>query len=109
MSTTVSVSDVQTALAESRISSAVLSEADIESLLRMCVYDGTLEMYNSGYRARIVKEDKSAVAFEEITQAPCGICPVAKYCAPDAVINPQQCEYFDHWLKGETTFSGASV
>jgi DNA-directed RNA polymerase III subunit RPC6 len=109
MSTVVSVSDVQQALAQSNISSTVLTHSDIHSLLRMCIYDGTLEMYRAGYRAiPTAGSDANESQLEEVTQSPCGICPVAKFCAPDSVISPQNCEYYASWLSGETSFCGSA-
>lgn len=34
-----------------------------------------------------------------LTQAPCGRCPVFELCHEDGPVNPQECTYFEQWLK----------
>lgn len=34
-----------------------------------------------------------------LTQSPCGRCPVLDLCHQDGPVNPQECIYFEQWLK----------
>ena len=102
---------VQIALEESAISQMPLSESDVKTLLSMCVYDGTLDKMPGGIesfriasRAPPVRDGVKSTWPDSITESPCGVCPVYKRCTEGAIINPQECHYFDAWLKGEKQF-----
>lgn len=113
----VTAAQVQVALEESAISQMPLSESDVRTLLSMCVYDGTLDrMPGAPETFRIASRAPPHAAAmsgytgskqgwpDHITAAPCGVCPVFKRCTEGAIINPQECHYFDAWLKGENQF-----
>lgn len=122
----VSAAQVQQALEESAISAMPLSEPDVRTLLLMCVYDGALEklpglpeqfrLSSRGFRKRFGQMSASAANApkdrpqgvesemgEFLTQSPCGICPVYKRCTEGAIINPQDCHYYDAWVRGEAS------
>ncbi|KAF2151676.1 RNA polymerase Rpc34 [Myriangium duriaei CBS 260.36] len=97
--------------------SASLTQEDIQGLLDVLALDGRIEKVGvSGYRT--VKGIKGATdamkngytggsvadAGEEgegtgLTQTPCGRCPVYNLCQEGGPVNPQNCEYYELWLK----------
>jgi DNA-directed RNA polymerase III subunit RPC6 len=104
---------------------SVLSEADVQALVDVLVYDGLVEPVvvaaRRGYRlARIPRQslerwsagrpdDGSAAAVvkergmpepypSSLVEAPCGRCPVFDLCEEGGPVAPSNCVYFQQWL-----------
>jgi DNA-directed RNA polymerase III subunit RPC6 len=105
-----------------------LSNADVQQLMDVLVYDGLVEPIRVGSRKgfRVVRPtrqgfaqwprqvpqeepgggidlDKLVVGAEPmsngLTEAPCGRCPVFEICEEGGPVNPSNCVYFERWLE----------
>jgi len=102
--------------------SSVLSEADVQVLVDVLVYDGLLEAVQiagrKGYRLSRIphqslerwtagRPDEGGPLQEQgmpeqypsaLVEAPCGKCPVVEICEEGGPVAPSNCVYFQHWL-----------
>ncbi|KAM7216565.1 DNA-directed RNA polymerase [Rhypophila decipiens] len=96
-----------------------LSEADIQQLVDVLVFDGRVEPIKvngrKGYRVtRAVKQDTQSFSKRReinpdcvsgappipngLMEAPCGRCPVFDICVEGGPVSPSTCIYFPRWL-----------
>jgi DNA-directed RNA polymerase III subunit RPC6 len=92
---------------------ASLTVTEIQGCIDVLVWDSKLEKIANptgtwGYRTvRGITFKPPGASFEDfedfqgtgLTQAPCGRCPVFDLCHEGGPVNPQECIYFDQWLK----------
>jgi DNA-directed RNA polymerase III subunit RPC6 len=73
------------------------------------VYDGRLEEVSSAVllytgqstakkRYKVCKTGGGMAAWDQLTEIPCGRCPVLNSCSENGVISPATCEYYNDWL-----------
>lgn len=112
------VGEITTEVNKVGITPVKLDEGSISQLLRMMCFDGRLIALNdhTNYKSfrrpnEISKAHADADRPTEIqqksffngkngmTEAPCGQCPVFKICQPGGTVSPENCEYFDEWLR----------
>jgi len=74
---------------------------DISELLEMLVIDGKIERridtHGMGYVC--LPSDEFSASLQKLTQAPCGKCPIAKWCTPGGIVGPENCKYYLEWLE----------
>lgn len=95
---------------------ANLTEADLQNLLDVLVFDERIEKIGNGYRTcrgvygateamkNIIHGRAAGDAVEDVegnglSQAPCGRCPVFNLCEDGGPVNASNCEYFQTWLR----------
>lgn len=123
----VSSSEVKEYIDELKISNVQLSLQDIEMVLDTIVFDGQIEKISIEKKPVPItitqipcktekgltsdEEDQDSKNFTHYYRAlaklvdstgpmrvPCGQCPHVHECRPGAVINPEQCLYFERWF-----------
>lgn len=110
-----SFDDVRQRVKEGNIVTVDLSDEELEQVMQILVYDNRLQevsvpMIRSFYgmndgNSSIVrnfsthyKASKPVPTYDNLTEVPCGRCPIAAHCAPGAVIAPESCTYLKDWL-----------
>ncbi|KAM5472891.1 34-kDa subunit of RNA polymerase III (C) [Microsporum audouinii] len=115
--------DITKAINGSGLTPVTMDEGSISQLLQMLCYDGRLVSLRDGAAYRSVKKPNEislqrdlglqgpdsgatnegpSLGSNGMTEAPCGQCPVFSLCRPGGPVNPENCEYFDEWLKNST-------
>jgi DNA-directed RNA polymerase III subunit RPC6 len=123
------VKEIATKIAHSGLTmNTTLTEADIQQLVDVLVFDGLIEPIKVGRRRgykvmRIAKQDpkpmikqkqrEHALGEDEepmeqkleakrgmngLMEAPCGRCPVFELCEEGGPVSPSNCVYFQQWL-----------
>jgi len=55
------------------------------------------DVYNG--RWQDLEQQREAGVGNGVSDAPCGRCPVFNLCEVGGPVNPENCVYFDEWLK----------
>ncbi|KAK2743883.1 34-kDa subunit of RNA polymerase III (C) [Myotisia sp. PD_48] len=112
--------DITKAINEVGLTPVTMDEGSITQLLEMLCFDGKLVSLHDGaaykavrkpnqislqrdlgLQANTVTDEKQepVLGRNGMTEIPCGRCPVFTLCHPGGPVNPENCEYFDEWLK----------
>eukprot|EP01134_Creolimax_fragrantissima_P004414 CFRG4414T1 len=109
----VSESELLEHIEKSNVSNAQLTLQDVESLMKALVYDGKVQILMSGSSVTPIKDRQGRaisagmkiyrsvdtyLPANGLTQSPCGVCPVAKFCHVGSPISPESCTYMKDWL-----------
>ena len=93
---------VTESIAHSKLSVVPLGDSDIEELMEMLVYDGTVskvEKRNSdGGKDTYWLLRPLITHLDFFTTTPCGICPVFNQCVEGGIVSPATCKYMPSWL-----------
>ncbi|KNC87581.1 hypothetical protein SARC_00283 [Sphaeroforma arctica JP610] len=96
-----------------KVSQVTLQVKDVECLMQALVFDGKVQILMAGGAVTPVKDRQGRAisagmkiyrAVEThlpangLTQSPCGVCPVFKFCNVGAPISPESCTYLRDWL-----------
>jgi DNA-directed RNA polymerase III subunit RPC6 len=96
------VDDLTLALLDSGITSMVLTATDIQQLLDIMIYDGTITRVIAGDGVGYKTQRSSLLDPDDLgsvlSEAPCGRCPVFDLCEEGGPVGPSNCEYFNEWL-----------
>ena len=95
--------NVTESIADSKLSVVPLGEGDIEQLMEMLVYDGTVsksERKNAEGGKDVYWQLRPLLThLDFFTTTPCGICPVFNQCVEGGIVSPAKCIYMPAWLK----------
>ena len=90
---------------QTNISRVELSLDNVTTILHTLIYDGLVEevVEPTHKRKRIMdapryRASKLSVPHNELTNVPCGMCPVARLCSTSGDITPEKCVYLEEWL-----------
>lgn len=86
-----------------KITQVILTAVDIQQLLDILAFDGKIERIMSGdgewaYRMLRKSLRENDIGQQNLTEAPCGRCPVFDLCEEGGPVGPSNCEYFTDWL-----------
>ncbi len=88
----------------SKFTSQTLTATEIEQLLDILCYDDRVEKIaasgQDGFAYKALRKtllDEDYVS-SQLTEPPCGRCPVFDLCEEGGPVGPSNCEYFNDWL-----------
>lgn len=94
------VKDVHKFISDLGISKINLDYEDLETILKIVVYDGHAERIVQTDGSYLYRAVASALPPTGLVQIPCGVCPVIKNCsAKNGLITPRTCSYLEEWLE----------
>lgn len=94
------VSEVHRFISDLGISKINLDDEDLETILKIVVYDGHAERVAQTDGSFLYRAIANPLPTTGLVQIPCGVCPVLKNCsAKHGVITPRTCSYMDEWLE----------
>ena len=108
--------DLTNFINNSGIVKTMLPTTAVNSVLEVLVYDDKLvkltrrdketKIETTVYKTRrppnVVQEHQGAPSERDgngMTEIPCGRCPVFDICQPGGPVNPESCEYWNHWIE----------
>ncbi|XP_061353416.1 uncharacterized protein LOC133298171 [Gastrolobium bilobum] len=93
---------------KTRIFPVEVTKQQVEQILRILVMDDKiLEVKSTGFgdfasipdgRVCYRLKSKGGVIDGAMASIPCGVCPRIKFCAPNGVVSPTTCVYYQKWL-----------
>lgn len=94
------VREVHNFISELGISKINLDDEDLETILKIVVYDGHAERVVQIDGSYLYRAVAPALPTTGLVQIPCGVCPVIKNCsAKNGLITPRTCSYMEEWLE----------
>eukprot|EP00127_Corallochytrium_limacisporum_P006301 Clim_evm12s225 gene=Clim_evmTU12s225 len=111
------IDEVKDRIAQIGISTVPLSNDDVRSILDTLVYDRRamivsgiptgcppshplrIQAARGADTTRLYRFHATTHPVDSTLSVPCGVCPVAKDCSPDGLVNPRTCIYMKQWLE----------
>lgn len=94
------VREVHKFISDLGISKINLDDEDLETILKIVVYDGNAERIPQTDGSHLYRAIAPALPTTGLVQIPCGVCPVIKNCsATHGSITPRTCSYLEEWLE----------
>lgn len=94
------VREVHKFISDLGISKINLDDEDLETILKIVVYDGLAERVVQTDGTYLYRAIAPALPTTGLVQIPCGVCPVLKNCsAKNGLITPRTCSYLEEWLE----------
>lgn len=94
------VGEVHKFISDLGISKINLDDEDLETILKIVVYDGHAERISQVDGTFLYRAIPPALPTTGLVQIPCGVCPVLKNCsATNGLITPRTCSYMEDWLE----------
>ncbi|KAJ3305142.1 34-kDa subunit of RNA polymerase III (C) [Kappamyces sp. JEL0829] len=98
-----SIEEIHSFITRSGLTSHPLSQDDIQALVNRLVYDGVVQVLEEGIYVSLgtlhQKKGAGPLLGSALTDAPCGTCPVFRFCKDGAPVSPSSCIYFKDWLE----------
>ena len=109
----VTADDVRIYIKQSNISRVELTIENVRTIINTLIYDGKVDpvrrggigyggsSYSTEYGSEeglMYRPTKLSVPHNEMTNVPCGLCPVAHLCSDEGDITPAKCPYLEEWL-----------
>jgi DNA-directed RNA polymerase III subunit RPC6 len=92
------IDNVRSFVVASGVSKVDISLEDIETILNVLVYDGKIERLPGTPTSYRAKTNWTLTTRTVLTEIPCGVCPVIRFCSDQGPITPAKCPYYQAWL-----------